>query len=158
MLCSLNSPNYDLQAIETTKVSLMRTAPYHTTTTTGLNMCDEAPSLYLVLYIYLYSLYLVLYIYIYISLSLSLLSGVWAMSCWKSAAPMVVRVILKRKIKKKTKTKITEKENAVTMSLFLRKYLLLPELVCNRDTSKFSPGYNRAQKLLYINYVLHKQS
>jgi hypothetical protein len=69
MFCSLNSPNCDMQAIKTTKASLMRTAPYHTTATTGLTMCDEAPSLYLILCIYVYSLYLVLYIYIYIYIS-----------------------------------------------------------------------------------------
>jgi hypothetical protein len=42
------------------------------------------------------------------------------------------------------------------MSLSLRKYLPPPELVCNRDTSNFSLGYNGVQKLLYINCALHK--
>jgi hypothetical protein len=46
----------------------------------------------------------------------------------------------------------------VTTSLSLKKYLLTPELVCNRDTTNFSPRYNGAQKLLYINCVLHKRS
>jgi hypothetical protein len=63
-------------------------------------------------------------------------------------------VIQKRKNYRQIKTLL----RCVTMSLSLRKYLPPPELVCNRDTTNFSPGYNGAQKLLYINCVLHKRS
>jgi hypothetical protein len=45
----------------------------------------------------------------------------------------------------------------VTMLLSLRKYLPPPELVCNRDTSNFSPRYNEVYKILCNNCVLHKK-